>query len=348
MEWQKTPALVYIPQDATVLSKGSPFMGEVVEGTHKNTLRVREGVGLVNGHRHFVHPRQGLDRIKTRLRQGFNGFRILSTQNRKSVKTPFETKAGVAHETVSGEVIAELDLGSDMQVRALEPSSHIVPQLGFADEHERLPSRIPLPPYIQKSGETQSRRCTEIIASPDEGELQGHLVGGLVIIIHDILVQQFEVEDVLVIGGMEAVVESDERGMVDSVAAYIARGILVQTESAVVLDLDTEVFRFGLSPEIKAPCYLEITHERRVRGVVGMDVVIEIDEGEGVAPVIGIEELKGRCHAVGPLVRASRSQTAEVIIELQVRPCMHRYRAETDHRHHKEDTFFHGNVLLRR
>ena len=44
-----------------------------------------------------------------------------------SIKIPLDTQARVAHESAAGEVITELDFRAYMEVRALEPSTHIVP-----------------------------------------------------------------------------------------------------------------------------------------------------------------------------------------------------------------------------
>ena len=77
-------------------------------------------------------------------------------------------------------------------------------------------------------------------------------------VIDDVLVQQLEVKNVLVIRSMQAVVESDECGMVDAVAPQVSRTVLVQPQTAVVFHLYAQVLCLGVLPEIEAPCDLEI------------------------------------------------------------------------------------------
>ena len=113
-------------------------------------------------------------------------------------------------------------------------------------------------------------------------------------------------------------IQSDERGMVDAVAAYVSFAGLIDPQTTVVLHLDTEVLRFRLMPEIKAPRYLHIRHERGVSRVDGVDVIIEIDEGESASPRVGIEQLEGRRDAVGSLVGTSGTDTSEIIENLEV------------------------------
>ena len=140
------------------------------------------------------------------------------------IKRPFDAEAGVAHKAAgggTGEVIGELDLGSNIQIRALKPPSDVIPQLRLGDEDEGLGVAEPLSPDVEESREPQSRRRAEIITSPDKGELQRHLVMDAVVGFDDVFIEQFEVEDVLVIGRVEAVVESDECGMVDAVSAQL-------------------------------------------------------------------------------------------------------------------------------
>ena len=129
------------------------------------------------------------------------------------VKTPFDTEAGIAHESFAGEVITEFDLRADIEVRALEPPSEVVPELRFGDQHRRLPICQPLSPHIEETGEAETGGSTEVIAAPDEGELKGDDVPLLLMpdalfvlaapdieVVNDVFEEQFEIEDVLVIG----------------------------------------------------------------------------------------------------------------------------------------------------
>lgn len=196
---------------------------------------------------------------------------------------------------LAGEIITELDLGTDVQVRALKPPSDIVPQLGLGDEHPALLADVLLSPYIEETRETQSRRGTEIVAAPDESELEGHGVMDSVGAVSDVFIEKLDVEDVLVIVGMEAVVDADERGIVDAVSAQ-PRGVAIETQAAVVFDLDTEIFGGTLLPEIKAACQLRVSHEGCVLGIIGMNGIVEVNEGEGRTPGIGVEELQRACY----------------------------------------------------
>lgn len=117
---------------------------------------------------------------------------------------------------------------------------------------------------------------------------------------------------------MKAVIESDERRMIDGVAEIRVVRILPDTYAAVVFHLQTQITHDGLLPEIETSRDFHIGEERRVLRVGGVERVVKIDEGEGVAPIIGIEEFHGRRHAVRTLVLANRIQTAEIIEDLQV------------------------------
>ena len=75
-------------------------------------------------------------------------------------------------------------------------------------------------------------------------------------------------------------------------------------------------------PEIQAPCHLHIRHKRCVLRIVGVDVIVHIDEHERVAPTIRIEEFECRGDTVGALVSARRTHRPEVVIDLQVRACL--------------------------
>lgn len=104
------------------------------------------------------------------------------------VEGPFEAEAGVAHEARAGEIVGELNLGADMQMGATEPLSHVVPELGFAQDAERLTGGVTLAPDIEEAGETQTGCGAEIVAAPDEGELQRYTVLKLVVRVGDILI----------------------------------------------------------------------------------------------------------------------------------------------------------------
>jgi hypothetical protein len=124
-----------------------------------------------------------------------------------------------------------------MQMGATEPLSHIVPELGFAQDAERLTGGVTLAPDIQEAGETQTGCGAEIVATPDEGKLQRDLVLQFVVRVGDILIEQLEIEDILIVVGMEAVVDAGEGSMVDGITAEVAYGIFVYTETTVVLQL---------------------------------------------------------------------------------------------------------------
>lgn len=117
---------------------------------------------------------------------------------------------------------------------------------------------------------------------------------------------------------MEAVIESDERRMMDGVAEIGVVRILPDTYTAVVFHLQTQIAHDGLLPEIETSRYFQIGEERRVLRIGGVERVVKIDEGEGAAPFIWIEEFDGGRHAVRTLVLAYRIQTAEIIEDLQV------------------------------
>ena len=97
-----------------------------------------------------------------------------------------------------------------------------------------------LSPNIEEAGEAESGQRAEIVAAPDKSKLQGDLVSGLpdpltvcvpvlphVILVHNVFEEQFEVEYILVVRGMQAVVQSDECGMVDAVASDVSDQVFV-------------------------------------------------------------------------------------------------------------------------
>ena len=124
------------------------------------------------------------------------------------------------------------------------------------------------------------------------------MVGGFVIVIHDVLVQQLDVEDILIIRRVEAVVQSDECGVVDAVAAEVAKRILIHTQTAVVLHLHAQILYRRVTPEIKTPRDLRVRHERGVVRVVGVDRVVKVNERECVTPRVGVEQLQRRGHTL--------------------------------------------------
>ena len=75
-----------------------------------------------------------------------------------------------------------------------------------------------------------------------------------------------------------------------------------------------DAFGFGLLPEIEAPRDLGVRQKNRVVWVIGMDRVVQIDEGEGSTPTIRVKQLEGSRHAVGALVLTRRSETTEIIV----------------------------------
>ena len=117
--------------------------------------------------------------------------------------------------------------------------------------------------------------------------------------------------------------------MVDGIAAQVAHSVFVEPETTVVLQLQAEVAGRRLLPEIEAAGYLGIGQERSVLGVVGMDIIVEVNEGEGRTPGIGIEEFEGSGDAVGTLVGTGRTERTEVVVELQVGACTRAKRAQT-------------------
>lgn len=262
------------------------------------------------------------------------------------VKRPFDTEAGVDHEAFAGEVTGELDLRADIKVGALEPSSDIVPELGFGDEHHGLLSAYLLSPDIEEAGEAESGCGTEIIASPDKSELKGHVVVDPVAFGQDVFIEEFQVEDVLEVLCVEAVVESDECGMMNTVTAERPTLSLEESETTVVLDLHAQVAGFGLLPEIEAACDLAVGHEGGVLGVHGVDVIIKIDEGEGVSPCVGIEEFEGCCDAVGSLVGERGSAGSEIVVNLQVRACLRSERKQTEQANYEGFIRFHDYLTI--
>ena len=243
------------------------------------------------------------------------------------VKSPFDSQTGVAHESCARrtavEVITEFDLRADIEIRALEPPSDIIPQLRLGEQYERLLSAETLSPYIQETRETQAGRGAEIVAAPDKRELDRRPVLDAVVRIDDVFIEQFEIEDVLVISGVQAVVEAYERRVVDAVAAKVAHRVFVDTQAAVVLHLNAQVPGFRVLPEIKAPRDLRITHERRVLRIDGVDVIVEVHERKSRTPRVGVEKFDSGRHAIRTLVAAGRSAATEVIEDLQVRACRH-------------------------
>ena len=87
------------------------------------------------------------------------------------IKLPFDAEAWIAHESLAREVVTEFNLRADMQVRAFEPLSDLVPELRLGEEDKRLRCGISLPPDIREAGERQSRRGAEVLTFPDESEL---------------------------------------------------------------------------------------------------------------------------------------------------------------------------------
>ena len=77
---------------------------------------------------------------------------------------------------------------------------------------------IPLTPNIEESGETQTRRRAEIIAPSNESELQRHRVLEDIIIIDNHFPEQLQIEDILIIPRMQAVVETEQRCMIDTIS----------------------------------------------------------------------------------------------------------------------------------
>lgn len=74
-------------------------------------------------------------------------------------------------------------------------------------------------------------------------------------------------------------------------------------------------------PEIQAARQLRIGQKRRMFGIIGMDRIIQVDEGKRAAPRIGIEKLQRTRHTRRTLVRTRRTQTPEIVVQLQVRSC---------------------------
>ena len=69
-------------------------------------------------------------------------------------------------------------------------------------------------------------------------------------------------------------------------------------------------------------CSLDDLVSNSVGGKVDSTISFEsfkIDEGKSRAPRVGIEELQSRGHAVRALVRTRRTQTTEIVVDLQVR-----------------------------
>lgn len=262
------------------------------------------------------------------------------------VKRPFDTDAGVDHEAFAGEVTGELDLRADIEVRTLEPSSDIVPELRFGDEHHRLLSAYLLAPQIEEAGEAESGCGTEIIASPDESELNRHVVVDPVAFGQDVFIEEFKVEDVLEVLCVEAVIESDECGMMDTVTAERPTLAFEKSETPIILDLHTQVAGFGLLPEIKAARDLAVRHEGGVLRVHRVNVIIKIDEGEGVSPGIGIEEFEGGRDAVGSLVGQRRSERSEIVVYLQVRACLRVKRKQTKQANYEGSNRFHDYLTI--
>ena len=245
------------------------------------------------------------------------------------LEIPFDAEAGVTHKAMAGEVVRELDLGAYIEVWAVEPSSDIVPQLGFGDHDKRLAVGGVLSPYIEESGETQSGSGTEVVASPDKSELERHFIVQSVAVvgIGDVLVEQLEVEDILIVRRMEAIVETREGG-VRYMVSHGAFGVRIDAESAVVLHLNAQVLSSCRLPEIEAACYLGIGHKRRLVPVLFVDRKIEVHKSEGRAPWIGIEQLERSSDTVDTLVLAGRALATEVVVELQVGACARRKRAQ--------------------
>ena len=75
-------------------------------------------------------------------------------------------------------------------------------------------------------------------------------------------------------------------------------------------------------PEIKASRDLRVPEENRVLRIVGMDRIVQIDEGEGRTPFIRVEEFYGGCDTVRTLVLAGGIQTSEIIEQLDIRSCL--------------------------
>ena len=113
--------------------------------------------------------------------------------------------------------------------------------------------------------------------------------------------------------------------MVDTIASDISQSIFIQTQTAVVFHLDTQVFCFGVLPEIEAAGNLKIPLKWRVLRIIRMNVIIEVDEREGRAPGVSVEQFQRSCYAIRSLIRTRCSQTTEIIKQLQVCSCVCAY-----------------------
>jgi hypothetical protein len=163
-----------------------------------------------------------------------------------------------------------------------------------------------------------------------------------IIVINDILEQDFYVENILIISSMQAIIEPDKRRMIDTVAMDVfSRSVLVNPQSSVVLDLQAEVLDHTVLPKIKAPRNLSVRHEGRVMRVGGVNSVVKVNERKGVSPLIGIKEFERSRDTWRTPVGTSRIETAEIIIYLYIRPCIEPCGA--DKRKNKDgNNAFHG------
>ena len=175
---------------------------------------------------------------------------------------PFYTKARTALEAgTCTKVRRELNFSADIEIRAVEVLSEIVPELRLREEyiaglssgspvnlsglHIDVVNRVLLSPDISKAAETESLDSEDVLHSPNEGELHRDIA----LLAGDVLVENFEVEGVVEIRAVDKEIETAQERVVDIVSSVC---------TAIVLDLETEEASSGVLPEIEAAGNLPI------------------------------------------------------------------------------------------
>ena len=120
------------------------------------------------------------------------------------LENPLHTEAGHDMETFhSGEIIAEFHLAAKIEVLGAEA----VPELGLGKHH----GIVALAPDIEEARETQAGSAEEVLAAPDRGELEGNLR----IEVHELFVQEFEVERILEVSAVKEIIHAEQPGRPD-------------------------------------------------------------------------------------------------------------------------------------
>ena len=207
------------------------------------------------------------------------------------LECPFDTKTGIAHKAfVSGEIVRELDLTSDIEVGNADGGS-VQPQLRFGEQGEVSFFKGKLihvelgiiAPEIKEAFERKTLKAKQVVDTPYGRKFEGQVSASRtdVVVIHQSYRSRFA--EIVVMEGVFC-----------TKAGYPAA-----PGGTVILHMDVEVLQLGVLPEVETAFNLEVA---AVNGAAKMAFsiapsgIVVIDEKERVAPIVTLKHLKGaRC-----------------------------------------------------